>query len=159
MNMNLQKVPQKALEDVKLNVKLKLAALWTSFMFLYIYVDYFHLYMPNKVQDILAGKVFVFDITQGFLLIALVLVSIPVLMIFLSVALPMKVNRWTNIIVAAVYIPYMLFNLAGEAWIHMVFGAVVEVVLLLPVILYAWKGLGTKEVSQGHYAQSVKNIF
>lgn len=35
------------LEDVKVNVKLKLAALWASFMFLYIYVDYFHLYMPG----------------------------------------------------------------------------------------------------------------
>jgi hypothetical protein len=30
----------RALEDVKVNVKLKLAALWASFMFLYIYVDY-----------------------------------------------------------------------------------------------------------------------
>ena len=118
---------------------MKLAALWASFMFLYIYVDYFALYMPGKIRDILAGKVFVFDITQVFLLTALASVTIPALMIFLSVALSAKVNRWTNIIVAAVYIPYTLFNLAGEAWMHMVFGAVVEVVLLLLIILYAWK--------------------
>jgi Family of unknown function (DUF6326) len=137
--MNSQKVPQKAFEDIKLNVKLKLAALWTSFMFLYVYVDYFHLYMPGSLEDMLAGKVFTFEVTQAFLLIVLVLVAIPVLMIFLSVALSAKVNRWTNIIVAAAYIPYMLFNLAGEAWIHMVFGAVVEVVLLLLIIWYAWK--------------------
>ena len=87
----------------------------------------------------LSGKVFVFDITQAFLLVALALVIIPALMIFLSVALPAKVNRWTNIIVATVYIPYMLFNLAGEAWLHMMLGALVEVVLLLLVIWYAWK--------------------
>jgi len=62
--MNL---PQGALEDIKVNVKLKLAALWTSFMFLYIYVDYFHLYMPGSLEDMLAGKVFVFEITQAFL--------------------------------------------------------------------------------------------
>lgn len=127
------------MEDIKLNVKLKLAALWISFMFLYIYVDYFHLYMPGSVEDILAGKMYVFDITQVALLIGLVSVTIPALMIFLSVALPAKVNRWTNIIVATVYIPYTLFNLVGEAWIHMVFGAVVEIVLLLLVIWYAWK--------------------
>jgi hypothetical protein len=139
MNMNSQKAPQKALEDIKVNVKLKLAAAWTSFMFLYIYVDYFHLYMPGSLQDMLSGKVFVFDITQTFLLVALALVIIPALMIFLSVALPAKVNRWTNIIVATVYIPYMLFNLAGEAWLHMMLGALVEVVLLLLVIWYAWK--------------------
>ena len=134
--MNL---PQRALEDIKVNVKLKLAALWASFMFLYIYVDYFHLYMPDAVKDILAGKVFAFDITQVFLLIAMTFVVIPVLMIFLSVALTAKVNRWTNIIVATVYIPYMLINLVGEAWVHMYFAAAVEVVLLLVIISYAWK--------------------
>ena len=127
------------LEDKQVNVKLKLSALWASFMFLYIYVDYFALYMPSKIEDILAGKIFVFDITQIFLLAALALVTIPALMIFLSVALSAKVNRWTNIIVAAVYIPFTLFNLAGEAWMHMVFGAVVESVLLILIIWYAWK--------------------
>src|SRR5690606_19444239 len=108
-------------------------------MFLYIYVDYFHLYMPGSIEDILAGKAFVFDITQVFLVAAMTGVIIPVLMIFLSVALPAKVNRWTNIIVAVVYIPYMLFNLAGEAWLHMILGAVVEVVLLFLIIRYARK--------------------
>ncbi|MFN3299572.1 MAG: DUF6326 family protein [Sediminibacterium sp.] len=130
---------QNALEDIKINVKQKLATLWASFMLLYIYVDYFALYMPGKIADILKGKVFVFDITQGFLLAALASVTIPAGMIFLSVALPAKINRRANIIIAAVYIPYTLFNLAGEAWMHMVFGAVVEVVLLCLIIRYAWK--------------------
>ena len=137
--MNTQKTPQNALEDIKVSLKLKLATLWASFMFLYIYVDYFHLYMPSQIEDILRGRVFKFDITQGFLLAALASVTIPALMIFLSVALPAKVNRWANIIIAAVYSPYTLFNLAGEAWMHMVFGAVVEVVLLCLIIRYAWK--------------------
>jgi hypothetical protein len=130
---------QNALEDTKVSLKVELAALWASFMFLYIYVDYFALYMPSKIEDILTGIVFEFDITQGFLLAALASVTIPALMIFLSVALPAKVNRWANIIIAAVYIPYSLFNLVGEAWMHMVFGAVVEVVLLCLIIRYAWK--------------------
>ena len=137
--MNTQKTPQNALEDIKVSLKLKLATLWARFMFLYIYVDYFALYMPGKIEDILKGRVFVFNLTQGFLLAALVSVTIPALMIFLSVALPAIVNRWANIIIAAVYIPYTLFNLAGVAWMHMVFGAVVEVVLLCLIIIYAWK--------------------
>jgi hypothetical protein len=128
-----------ALEDLKVNLKLKLATLWASFMFLYTYVDYFHLYMPGKIEELLQGHVFEFDITQGFILLALVFVTIPVLMIFFSVALPAKINRRTNLIVATLYIPYMLFNLAGETWIHMVFGAVVEVALLGLIIGYAWK--------------------
>jgi hypothetical protein len=137
--MNTQKNTQDALEDIKVSVKIKLALLWTSFMFLYIYVDYFHLYMPGSIKDILAGKVFVFDISYIFLLIAMINVTIPALMIFLSVALPAVANRWTNIIVATVFIPYMLFNLVGEAWVHMYFAAAVEVVLLGLIIRYAWK--------------------
>lgn len=136
--MNTQNTQQKELEDIKVNVKVKLAALWSSFMFLYIYVDYFHLYMTGTLKDMLAGKVFVFEITQSFLLIALVSVTIPALMIFLSVALPAKVNRWANIIVSSIYIPYTLFNLVGEVWIHMIFGAAVEVIILSLIIRYSW---------------------
>lgn len=136
-NMNAPKTPKSVLEDVR--IEMKLAALWASLMFLYIYVDYFHLLMPGSINDILAEKVFVFDVTQGFLLAGLASVTIPALMISLSVVLSARVNRWTNIIVAAAYIPFTLFNLAGEAWMHMVFGAVVEVVLLLLIIRYAWK--------------------
>lgn len=127
------------LHDIKINVKIKLATLWTSIMFIIIYLDYFHLYMPNSLEDMLAGKVFVFEIGQGFLLAALAMVTIPALMIYLSVALPAKANRWTNIIIASVNIPFLLFNLIGEAWIHMVVGAVVEVFLSGLIIYYAWK--------------------
>lgn len=137
--MNTQKTQLNALGDIKVNLKLTLAMLWASLMFVYIYVDYFALYMPGKVEHILKGIVFKFDITQRFLLAALVSMTIPALMIFLSVALPAKINRRVNLIIASVYIPYTLFNLAGETWIHMVYGAVVEVVLLCLIIFYAWK--------------------
>ncbi|MFC6719063.1 DUF6326 family protein [Natrialbaceae archaeon GCM10025810] len=135
----------RALQDEKINVKFKLAVLWASFMFLYIYVDYFALYMPGKIEDIQTGIVFEFNITQVFLLVALVSVSIPALMIFISVALPAKVNRWVNIIIAMLYVPYSLFNLAGETWMHMMYGATVEVVLLALVLWFAWKWPRTTE--------------
>ncbi|WP_409338694.1 DUF6326 family protein [Halalkalicoccus ordinarius] len=121
-------------------MKLKLAALWTSFMFLYVYVDLLGFYKPGTIEDILIGKVFTFQITPTFISVALVSVTIPGLMIFLSLALPARVNRWTNIVVAILYIPYSLFNLAGAAgWPHYYFGAGVEVVLLALVIWLAWK--------------------
>jgi len=137
--MNTQKKLQYTLEEMKVSLNLKLAMLWASLLFLYIYIDYFALYMPGKIKGILKGNVFKFDITQGFLMAALASVTIPSLMVFLSVVLPAKVNRWTNIIIAAVYIPYSLFNLAGEYWMHMLFGAVAEVILLCLIIRYAWK--------------------
>jgi hypothetical protein len=126
-------------EDILVPVKIKLASLWTSLMFLYIYVDYLHLYMPDTLQNMLNGIVFEFTISQVFLLIALVSVSIPALMIYLSVVLPAKLNRRVNIIMGTIYIPYTLFNLVGEAWLHMFYGAIVEVILLCFIIRYAWK--------------------
>lgn len=126
-------------EDIQVNVKLTLASLWASLMFIIIYLDYFHLYMPGSLQDMLAGKVFVFDITQIFLLAALTMVTTPALMIFLSVALTAKVNRWANISIAAINIPLILYNLAGEAWIHMYIAAVIQIVILCLIIRYAWK--------------------
>ena len=137
--MNTQKTAKNVLVDIKVSLKVKLATLWASLMFLIIYIDYFALYMPGIIDNLQKGRVFVFDITQGFLLAALASVTIPALMIFISAALPAKVNRRANIIIAAVYIPYTLFNLAGVAWMHMVFGAVVEVVFLCIIIRYAWK--------------------
>lgn len=137
--MRTQNPPQNTLDYITVGLKLKLAMLWTSFMFLYTYVDIFGLYMPDKISHILEGKVFEFDITQGFLLLVTILVAIPAFMIFLSVALPNKVNRWVNPIVAVVFIPYMLFNLVGEAWPHMYFAAVLEVVHLLLIVKYARK--------------------
>lgn len=125
--------------DTKVNVKLKLAALWTSFMFFYIYVDYFHLYMPGMLNDLLASKVYVYDINQVFIFSALLLLSVPILMIYLSVALPAKLNRISNISVAVLYIPFTLYNLAGKVWMHMVFAALIEVFILLVIIICAWK--------------------
>lgn len=108
--MNTQKTLPNTLEDIKVSLKAKLAALWASFMFLYIYVDYFHLYMPGQIKDIMKGRVFTFNITQGFLLATLVSITIPALMILLSVALPARANCRANITLATVYIPYTLFN-------------------------------------------------
>jgi hypothetical protein len=135
------------LDEQKVNVRLKIAALWASFTALYIYVDYLALYMPGKIEGIMAGKIFVFDISPVFLVIALLSIGIPALMISLSVFLKAKASRWVNIIVAAVFIPYSLFNLAGETWVHMVFGAAIEVALLCLIIWYAWKWPKTGSLS------------
>ena len=148
--MNAQPTQQPALEEITVNFKLKLAALWTSFMFLYIYVDYFHLYMPGSLENMIAGKMWEFPVTPAILFAGLASVTIPALMIFLSVGLPAKISRWTNIVLATVYIPYSLFNLVGEAWPHMLFGAAVEIVLLLLIIRYAWTWPRIEPSVSGH---------
>ena len=130
---------QSALEDLRMPVQAKLAAAWTSFMFLYIYVDYLHLYKPGAIDDILAGVVFEFDISQTFVVISLMLVGIPTLMILLSMTLPARANRTLNLVVASLYIPVAAFNVVGESWIYFYgLGAVLEVILLAYILRSAW---------------------
>lgn len=127
------------LHDPRLPVQAKLAAAWTSFMFLYIYVDYFHLYKPGAIDDILAGVVYEFDINQTFLTGTLALIAIPSVMILLSMTLPARVNRAANLVVASLYIPVSLFNALGESWLAF-YGLSIglEVAILALILREAW---------------------
>lgn len=137
--MNLNKKTVTILEDPKVNVKIKLSILWVTIMFLYLYVDYFGLYTAGHIERIIAGEVHIYQITQGFLFTAMLLVTIPILMVFLSLALKPKVNRWVNIIVGVLQIVINVGMAIGETYIFYLFGTIVEVVLLLLIIWYAWK--------------------
>src|SRR5688572_19716958 len=99
-----------AFQQAQLPVRGKLAAAWTSFMFLYIYVDYLHLYKPGSIDEILVGVVHEFDTGPTFVALALTLVAIPILMTLLSTTLPARVNRATNLVVATLYIPVSIYN-------------------------------------------------
>jgi hypothetical protein len=102
--MHTQRNTAGVLEDIKMPVQAKLAALWASFMFLYVYVDILSFYKPGVIDDILAGRVWQLEITQTWAVGALALMAIPIVMIFLSLTLPARANRMTNIIVASLYI-------------------------------------------------------
>ena len=130
-----------ALEDLRMPVQAKLAAAWTSCMFLYIYVDYFHLYKPGVIDDLRVGVVFEFDITPTLLTIFVAVIAIPALMVMLSMTLPARVNRATNLVVASIYIPIMVFNAAGATWDYAFYYGLtigVEVLLLAFILRSAW---------------------
>ena len=119
----------------------KLAAAWTSFMFFYIYVDYFHLYKPGVIDDLRAGIVFEFDISPTLLTVFLAVIAIPALMVTLSMTLPARVNRATNLVVASLYIPVTVFNAVGESWDWASFYGLsigIEVLLLVFILRSAW---------------------
>jgi len=108
-------------------------------MFFYIYVDYLHLYKPGVIDDILAGVVFEFDISQTFVVTSLMLVGIPTLMILLSMTLPARANRTLNLVVASLCIPVAVFNVVGESWIYFYgLGVGLEVLILAFILRSAW---------------------
>ena len=143
--MNINSKKGKNLQDMKVNVKIKLAALWASLMFIYIYVDFYSLYKPGVIEDILKGIVWQFEITQGWAMGAMVLMAIPALMIFLSVLLNAKLNQWINIIVGILYIIVAIGNVIGETWFYYIFGTIIEFVILILVVWFAWKWPTTED--------------
>jgi hypothetical protein len=132
--MNPEGKNSKHLQDLKVNVKIKLAALWVTLLLIYIYVDIFGLYRPGVIEDILRGKVWEFEISQGWALGALLLMMIPSLMVFLSLILKAGVNRWVNIIVAILYIAVGIGTTIGETWAFYIVGHVVGIVVLLVIV-------------------------
>jgi hypothetical protein len=127
------------MEDQPVSVRVKLAAAWTSFMFLYVYVDILNFFTPGVVQEILDGKVFEFDLSQTFSTTALTLVSIPIFMVVLSTTLPARAARITNLVVASLYVPVTVFNVVGESWVYFYgLGIVLELILLALIARLAW---------------------
>jgi hypothetical protein len=132
---------QSTLEDLRMPVQAKLAAAWTSLMFFVIYIDYFHLYKPGAIDQIRGGVIFGFDISPTLLTIFVVVIGIPALMVMLSMALPARANRATNLVVASVQVPLMVFNAVGEPWDWAFFYGLsigLEVLLLAFILRSAW---------------------
>ncbi|WP_102192984.1 DUF6326 family protein [Microbacterium aurantiacum] len=131
-----------ALEEQQVPVRAKLAAAWTSFMFLYIYVDILAFYKPGVVDDILIGVVWEFDITQTWAITALTLLAIPIFMVVLSMTLPARASRIANLIVASIQVPFAAFNAVGElgeSWMYFYFlGVALELIVLALILRYAW---------------------
>lgn len=127
------------LENAQLPVQVKLAAAWTSFMFLYVYVDIFALYKPGVIDDILAGVVWELDIDQTWAFGALTLMAVPILMIVQSTTLPARANRVANLVVAPLYVALSAWNAVGESWTYYYGLAVaLEVIVLVLILRYAW---------------------
>ena len=132
---------QSTLENLRMPVQAKLASAWTSLMFLVIYIDYFHLYQPGEIDEIRGGVIFEFDISGALMSIFFVIIAIPALMVMLSMTLPARVNRVTNLVVASLYIPLMVFNAAGATWDYAFYYALtigVEVLILAFILRSAW---------------------
>ena len=150
--MTIRTTPASLLDNPPIPVQAKLAAAWTSFMFLYVYVDVLNFYKPGVVDGILNGLVWRFDISPTLLTIFLVSVSIPALMVVLSMTLPARVNRATNLVVASVLIPYSIFNAAGATWDWAAFYGIsigIEVLLLAFILRSAWAWPRTPAVRAG----------
>lgn len=126
--------------DTKTDVKVVLAGLWTSMLFVFAYVDIFGFWRADVINGALLKKVpgVAFEIGQAFLGLTTAYILVPSLMIIVSLLAPAKISRTTNILVSAIYAVSVALSLIGETWVYYILGSVVEVALLLAIARTAW---------------------
>src|SRR5215472_12169679 len=128
---------KRALEHYRPPTNIKLALLWASLMFLYIYNDYFIMFTPGTLAGMAAGRMGPLGkITDAIMIGVSLLLAIPALMIFLSAALPAFASRWLNVVLGVAYTAVELLTFAGP---HLFYKIVValEMVLTALIVWYA----------------------
>ena len=132
----------KVLKNTEIDIKHKLSALWLVLMMIYIYTEFYTLYTPGKIQEMMSG---VMDggvgliVTQVSLLVAAIIAIIPAFMIFLSLVVKAKANRWLNIILGILHIAIYVFNLVGATWAYYILYGISLTLISILIVVYAWK--------------------
>ncbi len=127
------------LEDLKVNVKIKLSALWITLMFAYSYADVLGFYSPGNLAEILTGEIGGVPLTQEMLLAMAGLMALPIVMVFLSLILMPKVNRILNIIVGLFQIVLLFATFLNVITAYYIVLASIELVCLVLIVWFALK--------------------
>ncbi len=126
-------------ESVQVPTPIRLALLWAALMGLYIYNDYFSLYIPGTIEEMSAGIIGPLGAANDTVLVIVALVlAIPAMMIFLSVLLPAVLSRWSNIFLGVVYTVIEGLTFIGSRPFYQMVVAF-EIVVTLLVVWTAWR--------------------
>jgi Family of unknown function (DUF6326) len=125
------------LEDGRVGVRPKISALWIAMLILFAYGDIFGFFKPGQIQEVMSGEISGIEITQGFLFAISVYIAIASVMIFLTLVLSPAAARWTNIVLAMLYIVSIVAAAIGEDAYYLFLSAV-EIAMLLLIVGYAW---------------------
>ena len=121
--------------------KLFSSALWTALMFCFTYADILAHMRSDIIEGILIGEIGGVQITQEALIGSAILMVFPIVMIFISLMLNAKVNRWLNIVLGAIYAGINLITMlmTGGGWTYYYIFAVIEVAISVIIVWVAWK--------------------
>jgi hypothetical protein len=118
------------------DVKIKLSLLWVAAMFSWVYGDLLRIYSG----DFIAGEFIEgVQMTQELWVVAAITMMIPVAMVFLSLTLKDKANRWANIIIGIFFTGYGLIGLPAYTSAYDQFLIIVGLVFTALIVWYAYK--------------------
>ncbi len=126
------------LKSFDIPTPIRLSLLWASLMSLYIYNDYFNMYRPGTVDNMIAGNMGPLgEATPTVLIVVALILAIPALMIFLSSVLRPVFSRWSNIILGIVYTTIEALTFFGSAPFYQMV-VVFEIIVTLLIVWIAW---------------------
>jgi hypothetical protein len=131
-------VDQKGEKRIMEEVRIKLSGLWTALMLTYLLGDVLRIYSGDFVPGEM-GEMGGMQITQGMYLGLAILLVIPVIMIFLSLVLKYRANRWTNLVLAAFFFVFNLIGLPTYPSAYDQFLIIVGLVFNGLTFWFAWK--------------------
>jgi hypothetical protein len=140
----------KTLEDYRAPANIKLALLWASLMFLYIYNDYFSMYTAGTIDEMAKGRFGPLGPATDAVLVGVsTMLTIPALMIFLSAALPPPISRWLNVIFGLAYTAIETMTLFGSPIFYKIV-VICEIVLTALIVFHAlrWPKTPTTNVTE-----------
>ena len=137
--MGKNKKIKTVLEDVKVNIKIKLSALWASLIFFFIYGDIFYFYKAGQLESVMAGNVGPFQATQYTLVGLSLFMAVPFIMVFLSLVLKPNVNKWTNIIIGILYLIANAVSAFTDSMAFFIIYGVLESAILILIIVFAFR--------------------
>lgn len=133
--------PKRVLDDLQVNVKIKIAALWVSAELLYLYGDVIGFWSPGTIQRMMEGDMVVLKVTPLVLLGIAVVMSIPPIMIALSLWFRPVVSRALNVIFGLAEAALMAYTMI-DAWKYgMYFYVYLGVVEVIVTLLIVWLAL------------------
>lgn len=142
--MSSQNTISNGLQDFKINVRIKLSALWVAVMLLYIYGDVFSMFIPARLKGLLEGDSGAGATTSITLLAYTLVVVIPIALVLGSLLLKPQITRLINIIVAILYTLIQLLTVTmltplEPLWYFYILLGVLESVVTILIIWHAWR--------------------
>jgi len=120
------------------DVKIILSASWIAVMLTYLLGDVLRIYAGDFKPGEMGGR----KITQNLLLGIAILMTIPIVMVFLSLTLNYPVDRWANIVAAIVFFGFNLLGLPTYRSAYDRFLVIVGLGFNVLTIWYAWQWQG-----------------
>jgi len=116
------------------DIRSTLSIIWVAVMLTYLLGDVIRIFAGDFIPGEINGAKF----TQGMGLGIAALMVTPILMVVLTILLPQGANRWTNIIVAALWFIFNLIGLPTYTGHYDKFLLAVSMILNLVTIWSAW---------------------